>query len=55
MTTRGSNLLQASAPMFPKASVFNATMPSKAGHGINYGKSHEESYTAMLGFFDAHV
>ncbi|KAF4119331.1 hypothetical protein GMORB2_4850 [Geosmithia morbida] len=49
------NLLAASAVMFPKASVFNATMPSKAGHGINYGKSHDESYDAMLGFFDSNV
>ncbi|KAI9902422.1 hypothetical protein N3K66_001774 [Trichothecium roseum] len=50
-----SNLIEASGPMFPHASPFNATVVPGAGHGLNMGYSHEFTFDAILDFLDRHV
>ncbi len=45
------DLLQASKPMFPKASSFKTVMVEGAGHGLNYQYTHVSTYKSILDFF----
>lgn len=45
------DLLQASKPMFPKASSFKTVMVDGAGHGLNYQYTHVSTYKSILDFF----
>jgi pimeloyl-ACP methyl ester carboxylesterase len=49
------SLIQASEPMFPNVSVFNATVVPKAGHGLHYGYSAPGAFATMLDFLNAQV
>jgi len=49
------NLIENSKPMFPEASVFNATVVPEAGHGLFLGYSGFGAMDSILDFLDAHV
>ncbi|KAG9257178.1 uncharacterized protein F5Z01DRAFT_456893 [Emericellopsis atlantica] len=49
------NLIQASAPMFPQASVFNATVVPKAAHGLHFGYSAPDVFATILDFLGTQV
>ncbi|OAA39558.1 catalytic protein [Beauveria brongniartii RCEF 3172] len=45
-----SNILTMSEPMFKQAKSFNTTIVPGAGHGLNFGYSHTETYRDMINF-----
>ncbi|KAM3515325.1 hypothetical protein MY11210_001066 [Beauveria gryllotalpidicola] len=45
-----SNILAMSEPMFKQAKSFNTTIVPGAGHGLNFGYSHTETYRDMIDF-----
>lgn len=49
------NLIEASGPMFPNASPFNATVVPEAGHGLFLGYSHLRAFDSIFDFLDAHL
>lgn len=50
-----TNLIAMSEQFFKEASPFNSTVIPGAGHGLNLGYSHTETYSKILHFLEAHV
>ncbi|TQV94494.1 hydrolase, alpha/beta fold family protein [Cordyceps javanica] len=50
MSADAPNILELSRPMFPEAESFTATVVPGAGHGLNFGYSHLDTYKGILDF-----